>query len=50
MFNGTNGKRGRLSNKSLKIALAPVASNDELNRKIALATECFTTTKSSELI
>jgi len=50
MFNYTNSRRGRLSNKSLKTALAPVATNDELNRKIALATECFTTTKASELI
>src|SRR5919202_5138627 len=52
MFNGTSSRRraGRLSNKSLETALAPVATNHELNRKIALATECFTTSKTSELI
>jgi 23S rRNA A1618 N6-methylase RlmF len=50
MFKDTSSRRGRLSNKSLETALAPVTTNSELNRKIALATECFTTTKSSELI
>jgi len=50
MFKGTSSRRGRLSNKSLETALASVATNSELNRKIALATECFTTSKISELI
>jgi len=49
MSNGTN-RKGRLSNKSLEAALAPIVNNSELNRKITLATECFTTTKSPELI
>jgi integrase/recombinase XerD len=49
MLRGTN-RRGRLSNKSLETALAPIITNSELNRKIGLATECFTTTKASELI
>jgi integrase/recombinase XerD len=49
MFNCTR-RRGRLSNKSLKTALAPIEDNRELDRKIALATECFTTAKRSELI
>ena len=50
MSSGTNRRRGRLSNKSQEIALAPIVSNNELNRKVALATECFTTSKASELI
>ena len=49
MSSGTN-RKGRLSNKSLEAALAPIVNNSELNRKITLATECFTTTKSPELI
>ena len=49
MSNGTN-RKGRLSNKLLEAALAPIVNNSELNRKITLATECFTTTKSPELI
>src|SRR5690348_12492176 len=49
MLRGTN-RRGRLSNKSLETALAPIITNSELNRKIGLATDCFTTTKASELI
>ena len=49
MSNGTSNRRGRLSNKSLKTALAPVVDNTELNRKIVLATECFTTSKAAEL-
>jgi uncharacterized protein YihD (DUF1040 family) len=48
-MNGTS-RRGRRSNKSLHIALAPIVANSELDRKIALATECFITSKSSELI
>jgi hypothetical protein len=43
-------RMGRRSNKSLEIALAPIVSNIELDRKITLATECFTTSKGSELI
>src|SRR5919197_2538327 len=50
MFNGTKRRRGKLSNKSLKTALAPIEDNMELDRKVALATECFTTAKQSELI
>jgi len=50
MFKGTISRRGRLSNKSLETALAPVANNSELNRKIILATECFSTSKTAELI
>jgi integrase len=51
MFNGTSRRRGgKLSNKSLKTALAPIEDNMELDRKVALATECFTTAKRSELI
>jgi integrase/recombinase XerD len=49
MFNGTH-RKGRLSNKSLEAALAPIADNSELDRKIALTTECFTTSKAAELI
>ena len=49
MFNGTR-RRGKLSNKSLKTALAPIEDNMELDRKVVLATECFTTAKRSELI
>jgi uncharacterized protein YihD (DUF1040 family) len=44
------GRRGRRSNKSIQTALAPISINSELDRKIALATECFTTSKASELI
>jgi 23S rRNA A1618 N6-methylase RlmF len=44
------GKNGRRSKKSLQAALAPIGTNSELDRKITLATECFTTTKASELI
>ncbi|MFL6398529.1 MAG: hypothetical protein ACJ72J_02975, partial [Nitrososphaeraceae archaeon] len=43
-------RRGRRSNESLETALAPIVANMELDRKIALATECFTTSKASELI
>ena len=43
-------RSGRRSNKILQTALAPITSNVELNRKITLATECFTTSKRSELI
>jgi hypothetical protein len=43
-------RRGRRSNISLETALAPIIANGELDRKIALATECFTTTKAPELI
>jgi hypothetical protein len=43
MFNGTKRRRGKLSNKSLKTALAPIEDNMELDRKVILATECFTT-------
>jgi integrase len=51
MFNDTRRRGGgKLSNKSLKITLAPIEDNMELNRKIALATECFTMAKRSELI
>jgi hypothetical protein len=50
MFKNTSSRRGRLSNKSLETALASVTTNSELNKKIASATECFTITKSSELI
>jgi hypothetical protein len=50
MFNGTKRRRGKLSNKSLKIALAPIEDNMELDRKIVLVAECFTTAKRSELI
>jgi hypothetical protein len=52
MSNGTSrrGRVGKLSNKSMKTALAPIEGNMELDRKIALATECFTTAKRSELI
>jgi integrase/recombinase XerD len=45
-----HGRRGRRSNKSIQIALAPIDTNSELYIKIALATECFTTSKASELI
>jgi hypothetical protein len=48
MFDDT--RRDKLSKKSLKTALAPIEDNMELDRKIALATECFTTAKRSELI
>src|ERR687884_1466792 len=34
----------------MALALAPIEDNMELDRKIALATECFTTAKRSELI
>jgi hypothetical protein len=44
------GKKGRRSNKSLQAALAPIGTKSELDRKITLATEYFTTTKASELI
>ena len=44
------GKNGRRSNKSLQAALARIGTNSELDRRITLATECFTTTKASELI
>ena len=50
MFSGSRRRGGKLSNKSLKTALAPIEDNMELDRKIALATECFTTAKRSELI
>jgi hypothetical protein len=50
MSNGTKRRRGKLSNKSLKTALAPIEDNMELDRKVILATECFTTAKRSELI
>ena len=49
MFNGTR-RRGKLSNKSLKTALAPIEDNIELDRKVTLPTECFTTAKRLELI
>jgi hypothetical protein len=35
MFNATRRRAGRLSNKSLKTALAPIEDNKELDRKIA---------------
>ena len=43
------GRRGRRSNKSLQATLAPISTNSELEQKITLATECFTTSKASEL-
>ena len=43
-------KRGRRSNKSLEIALAPTIANGDLGIKIALATKCFTTIKYCELV
>jgi integrase len=43
-------RTGRRSNKSLETALAPIVANSELDRKVTLATECFTTAKASELI
>jgi hypothetical protein len=46
----SRSRTGRRSNKSLEAALAPIDTNSELDRKITLATECFTTTKASELI
>lgn len=49
MFNGTR-RRGGLSNKSLKTALALVEDNMELDRKVILAISCFSTAKRSELI
>lgn len=50
MLNGTKRRRGELSHKLLKTALAPIEDNMELDRKVILATECFTTAKRSELI
>jgi hypothetical protein len=44
------GRRGRRSNKSIQAELAQIGTNSELDRKITLATECFTTSKASELI
>src|ERR687888_427699 len=49
MFSGSRRRGGKLSNKSLEAALAPIEDNMELDRKVALATECFTTAKRSEL-
>jgi hypothetical protein len=46
----SRSRTGRRSNKSLETALAPIDTNSELDRKITLATECFTTAKASELI
>src|SRR5437867_4254025 len=43
-------RTGRRSNKSLETALAPIVANSELDKKISLATECYTTAKASELI